>query len=86
MVLSDSIPEYRRCVTCGRYVPEAEAHNRLFCSRQCSYVYAACSVCGRYYRKSASDTPPFCSATCTIRYRLSGRAAVAVTDLTASPA
>ena len=91
MAAAESTPAFRRCYTCGRYVPKEAAYKDIFCSHACSYVYVACSICGRYYRATAGRQAEvaFCSAGCAVRYRLLGGAAVAEvaeSSITASPA
>jgi hypothetical protein len=90
MATGDSIPSFRRCYTCGRYIPAGEEHKKLFCSRACSHVYVSCSICGRYFRApntpARREAPPVCSASCTVRYKLAGRSAIVLSDLTAAAA
>ncbi len=91
MAAADSTPAFRRCYTCGRYVPQEATYKELFCSPACSYVYVACSICGRYYRASAGATgaQQFCSAGCTVRYRVvggAGKPQIAESPAAASPA
>ena len=68
VTMSDEVPFYRSCLTCGRLMPLQALSKQVYCSPECSRENAQCPICGRYYQKGAGVLTPsgeeVCSSDC----------------------
>jgi predicted nucleic acid-binding Zn ribbon protein len=56
--MSDDVPLYRACLTCGRLMPLQDQSKQVYCSPECSRENLQCPICGRYYEKGTGVVPP----------------------------
>ena len=58
------------CRTCGRYVPAANVVNRVYCSEDCTRLYAECANCGSVFPRGKGFDGEYCTRECTVRYEI----------------
>ena len=65
--MSDEVPLYRSCLTCGRLMPLQALSKQVYCSPECSRENIRCPICGRYFEKGTgviATGDEVCSADC----------------------
>ncbi len=63
--MDDNNPnDFKRCYTCGKWLPAVGAFSDRFCSRECAQSFKRCPVCGDYFALGPMTVDGFCSAEC----------------------
>jgi len=56
--------EFKKCIVCGRYCPEASMIVGHYCSEACASQYRRCACCGDYFMLVDGSDQIFCSSDC----------------------
>lgn len=65
--MSDAIPFYRSCLTCGKLMALQEGSEQVYCSPECSRDNVRCPVCTTVFERGRGFTEgevEFCSEDC----------------------
>ena len=65
--MSDPIPTYRACRTCGKWMPLQATSKQVYCSPECARENLRCPVCGRWFEEGSgvvNEAGEVCTSDC----------------------